>query len=66
MLTAEIPKVAKSGRYNSTRAAAALGIHRNTLRGIPEDQLPRHHFDNGDPCFLGKDILRYWFRRMVS
>lgn len=66
MLTSEKPQVAMTGRYNTTRAAAALGIHRNTLRGIPESQLPRHHFENGDNCFLGKDLIRYWNRKMVD
>lgn len=62
MLTPEVPNVARSGRYNTTRAAAALGIHRNTLRQIPEEKLPRHHFADGRNCFLGKDILKYWYK----
>ena len=63
MLTSEQPNVAKTGRYNTTRAAA-LGIHRNTLRLIPESELPRHQFQNGKACFIGWDLILYWRRQM--
>ena len=66
MLTSEKPQVALTGRYTTSAAARKLGIHRNTLRNIPEAVLPRHHFENGDNCFLGKDLLRYWCKRMVD
>lgn len=64
MLTSETPNIVRTGRYNTTVAAQRLGIHRNTLRLIPEEDLPRHHFDNGRVCFLGKDLLRYWHTRV--
>lgn len=56
----EIPNVSMTGRYNIATTSAELGVHRNTLRGIPATQLPKHYHLNGRPFYLGKDILRYW------
>ena len=66
IMTAIAPDVALTGRYNSNQAAAKLGIHRNTLRRIPESLLPRHQFLNGRIFFYGKDLQRYWHMNRLS
>ncbi len=60
----EVPNVSLTGRYDINLTTQALGIHRNTLRGIPENLLPKHHHLNGRPFYLGKDILYYWRKNM--
>ena len=60
----EIPNVSLTGRYDIGRTAAALDIHRNTLRNIPESLLPKHHHLNGRTFYFGNDILKYWRRNV--
>ena len=62
----EIPNVSMTGRYSIGRTCAELGIHRNTLRQIPETRLPKHHHMNGRTFYLGKDIRKYWFKNMAN
>ena len=59
-MTAEVPKVSRSGRYNVKATMAALGIGRTTLYGISESLLPFGHLSNGRRCYYGDKILRYW------
>lgn len=64
-MTPEVPNVSPTGRYDINLAAAALGIHRNTLRKISEVLLPKHHHLNGRTFYLGKDLQQYWRRNVL-
>jgi hypothetical protein len=60
MMTSEVPKVSRTGRYTVNKTCEALGISRSKLYHIPEALLPftgekRHRRYHGDK------ILRYWY-----
>ena len=62
MMTTVEPKVEATGRYSVTQASAALGIHRNTLRGYTEQGLIKCGFrrQTARKFYLGSEILRFW------
>ena len=59
-MSSEVPNVSATGRYDINLAANTLGIHRNTLRRIPESLLPKHYHLNGRTFYFGEDLQRYW------
>jgi excisionase family DNA binding protein len=61
-MTAIEPQVAETGRYSIEEAAAALGIHRNTLRRLTKDSKIRCGFrrHNMRRFYLGSEIKRFW------
>ncbi|MBO7071082.1 MAG: hypothetical protein J6W09_07305 [Bacteroidales bacterium] len=63
MLSPEKPVIALTGRYTTGQAAKRLGCHRNTILTASESLLPRHHFENGNNCYLGKDLLKFWAKK---
>lgn len=62
MIQAEEPKVTDTGRYTSTQACAALGIHRNTLRRYVLQGKIKSIFRKADSrrLFTGAEIKRLW------
>ncbi len=60
MMTPVIPNLAPTGQYSIQDVCLALGgIHRNTLRAIPQESLPKHHHMNGRPFYYGIDVNKY-------
>lgn len=62
MITSIEPKVAETGRYSVTETAAALGIHRNSLRNYTEQGHIKcgYRRQTGRKFYLGSDILKFW------
>ena len=62
MITAIEPQVAVEGRYSICQAAAALGIHRNTLLKYTEAGLIKCGFrrESARKFYLGSEIVRFW------
>ena len=61
MVTA-IPNVEKSGHYNVTQTAKALGIDRKTLykhTAMRHMKCQRHRYTN-KPFYTGREIIRFW------
>ncbi|MFR9498023.1 MAG: DNA-binding protein [Rikenellaceae bacterium] len=62
MITAIEPMVAESGRYSVMQTAAALGIHRNSLRKYTDVGLIKCGFrkETARKFYTGKEILKFW------
>lgn len=55
-----VPNLTLTGQYSIKDVCKALGgIHRNTLRMIPNEALPKHHHMNGRPFYYGIDVNKY-------
>lgn len=60
------PKKEESGWLNVTETAQALGLHNNTVKRIPADELPYlRATSRGDRRYWWGDINAYIQRRMV-
>lgn len=62
MIQAEEPKVADTGRYNTTEACKALGIHRNTLKSYCRKGYIKCTYSrvNRRPLYSGIEIKKLW------
>ena len=58
----EQPKVKPAGRYTPSKAAAILGIHRNTLLNHTKKGNIRCHYRKatGKKFYTGQDITKFW------
>lgn len=61
-MTPERPNVKLQGRYDTTQAAALLGVHRNTIRDWANKGLLRCGWKKNPMrrFFTGADIIRRW------
>lgn len=61
-MTTERPTVSLTGRYPIGKAAALLGVHRDTLRARIKDGTVRCEFreDNLRKIITGREILKFW------
>lgn len=62
MITELEPNVTATGRYSITQTAAALGLHRNTLRKYTEAGFIKCGFrrESARKFYAGSEILRFW------
>lgn len=62
MITPEEPKVALTGRYCTSQAAKALGVHRNTIRNYADAGLLKFKTrrKDGRRFYTGQALLALW------
>lgn len=57
------PDVDPAGRYGTSAAAAAIGVHRNTLAKYCKQGLIQQHVsDTGRRFYFGRDLEKLWRR----
>ena len=56
------PNIDPHGRYPMTQAAAALGVHRSTLRRWTDQRLVKcsYHRISKRKVYTGAELLRVW------
>lgn len=61
-MTTERPEVSLTGRYPIGKAAALLGVHRDTLRARIQDGTIHCEFrgDNLRKIITGRELIKYW------
>ena len=56
------PPVSDMGRFSVTQAATLLGLHRNSILALANDNVLRYKISarNGRKYFSGRELKRFW------